>query len=209
MSKIFYVLFLFLVTSSCHMGSKELETEFFEDIDINKLQGVQKLSEPVYPCISIQKSTDSALVTYHKTAFKKQSFTYINKGNYWLGGFTEKGDTANFYTYQLLFPEQVLEISYSDTQRLHPYYLGVLKGNQEVFYVQKKGKCILPDPENLHHFIQNAEYIDVETLTFQGDTLHLNAKRIEVKDTSDTYSIQQFNQKPKSFLWFRHFFNRS
>jgi hypothetical protein len=102
-----------------------------------------------------------------------------------------------------------LEISYSDTQRLHPYYLGVLKGNQEVFYVQKKGKRIPPEPGNLHSFKQNAEYIDEENLTFKSDTLYLNAIRIELKDTSDTYVIQQFSQKPKSFLWFRHFFNRS
>lgn len=41
----------------------------------------------------------------------------------------------------------------------------------KVFYVQKKGEQLLPDPGYLHLLMQNAEYIDEEALTFKKDTL--------------------------------------
>jgi hypothetical protein len=137
MNYLFLSLVVFFISCSSHK-QQTLRSKYFMDIDIYSLRGLNEVSPTEYPNIEIADSGEYRLLKYHieKNNFIQRKYKWDE--DKWILNFFEKDDTTNIYTTRIIYPTQLIEISYTDTSDYHLYDIGVLKKDTMEYFIANK-----------------------------------------------------------------------
>jgi hypothetical protein len=123
------IFILILVFVSCNISKKEnnSDSKFYFDLNIYSLQGVSEANSGIFPNIEIRDSNNQRTIIYHMDSINTLRRIYKKEQDAWVCNFSEKGDTTPLYTTRKIYPNALIDYSYTDTINYKPYDIGILR----------------------------------------------------------------------------------
>lgn len=178
-----------------------LLNDFYQDINLGKLEGIRKLSQVVYPCIEIKKTTDGKSITYHFGKDEKTVREYRKINDYWISEYSYQGDTSMIYTYEFILPERLIVFSYSNKSEFVLLDAEVSSGFRDTIYISKKGISLEPKIENIDKVKDHLSSTYIRD--FKKNNSALIETTLNIRENGDTsfHYIHCFEPINRSFEW--------
>ena len=191
------------------------DKDVYDDINLFKLEGVNKISNPTkYPYIKIDSlSPNKKRVVYKKTKNDFVERTYLKENNYWTTSYDYRADTGYDRIYEYIISEKIIDITYTGTWEKTNFHLADIsehEKNKIVMYVIHDYRSPLiivkPSIKLLELYKNKAVRILTDEYNIRNGVLKIvtnfydiNENKTYYKDTS-CYPIENH-----SWFWWSHF----
>jgi hypothetical protein len=207
--------FVLLCLSTLVCFSRGLRTEndtasgIFEDINIFKLTGVNRLSSIKYPYVEIKSAKNKRIVTYHIKKGSTKIKEYSWSGEHWQALDKNKGDTCRLWlTYEFVLPNKILEFTYCDTSTWLLHDFNIISESKSTAYVLDPGRHIKPSVENTQMAMKYAAYKHEEIMTYSGQHVMLRTLRTEKNNNrSVDLNYCYLASRRYTFVWLQYFWS--
>ncbi|MFL5788007.1 MAG: hypothetical protein ACJ748_08140 [Flavisolibacter sp.] len=133
---LFRVLLIALLFQCCNSYKKKgiAYSKFFKDVKIYSLEGIGEVRSNIFPNIEIVDSSNYRILKYHMNNKMFITRAYHKEKNLWVCHIFEKSDTANLYTTRIIYPDKLIELTYTDTVKHKIYDVGILLKDTMVYF---------------------------------------------------------------------------
>ncbi len=211
------VSFLFLLNACASENSavKEnrvnVETAFFEDINLFALEGVRKISleQPLYPYVQIANINDTARsIIYHASGEVSYRRDYTKEKNYWSSSFSSNGDTCLITTYEYVTSNMIMTFHYCSNDNIKNAVLAdviILEGSTETFYDMGNEPDFKPDINAIDLVRKKSKSIFVKEITITNGILTIHERTINGREKKIDEQITRYKIGNHSYFWWRYF----
>jgi hypothetical protein len=120
------LLAILLFNSLSTIKENKGKSKFYKDVNIYSLKGIEEVRPANYPNVEIVDSANHRILIYHINDNKSFDRDYHREQNLWICNIFEKDDTGNIYTKRVIYPDKLVEYSYTDTLRNKVFDVGIL-----------------------------------------------------------------------------------
>jgi hypothetical protein len=196
----FFVFFL-LLNSCASFSEKRIKSKYFKDLDIYTLKGVNEVKYADYPNIEIADSANHRILIYHIDSIVYFQRDYRREENKWILNLFQKDDTTNIFTTRIIYPNKLVEFSYTDTILNKIYDVG--------FLIKDTMKYFRPETSYNRRFtISDISSIESKTsysVRFWFDTNGKNVRLFkefgQIKNESNIPITFCYPFRNRSFFW--------
>jgi hypothetical protein len=110
------------------------KSKFYKDVNIYSLKGIEEVRPANYPNVEIVDSANHRILIYHINNNESFDRDYHREQKSWICNMFEKDDTANLYTKRVIYPDKLVEYTYTDTLRNWVYDVGILLKDTMKYY---------------------------------------------------------------------------
>jgi hypothetical protein len=173
----------------------------FEDIDMKSFQGVNRLSEVSYPCISIKDSAAVKTITFYTSRDHSFSREYFQKGDFWENKFYFKADTSMWYMYEMVLEDRIITFNYPDTSSNIILEVSVATDKLHTIYFPKGQIKFEPKIANLDSVINKSSSRYIEEYSVTDSILHRSATKIDSNGRIEFHYNNCYLANHKSVFW--------
>lgn len=196
-----FILSIFLLAGCASSNQKAIESNFFDDINIYSLKGLNNVAHDSYPNIEIVDSGNCRVLKYHISDSNFLQRTYAKDGDNWVLNFFEKDDTTNIYTTRIIYPGGLVEFSYTDSSHSKIYDVGVLIKDTMLYYRPQIAYNRKLNLEDLKTVLKHSSL----KVKFWADTtnksIRINKLIYDQIEQSGTSIITCYPKNNQSFFW--------
>ncbi|TAL47022.1 MAG: hypothetical protein EPN92_05260 [Chitinophagaceae bacterium] len=202
----------FLVSCSSHENhspnTTNTKTEYFLDVNLFNLSGINKINNiPDYPYVEIQSPNDTTrTIIFYATKDISYTHKYKKLSNYWMRSFRFYGDTAWLTEFEYVYPDKILSLTFSITDRNEPYMLTtatVLESSHETTYMFEKGISVSPSPDVIKVIRNRISDSTLRKIQFMNGIMSIDENQII--DGKATLQKECYTIGDHSYFWWLYF----
>jgi hypothetical protein len=180
--------------------------QYYKDIDIYKLEGIDEINTIAYPSVEIQEENNKRIVIFNVAEGSSYKYEYTNERGIWATRFTSKGDTNSvIYTCRFIQPNRIIDLDYTDSNSSKLFNAIIVEDNREVMYTPTTDVFIDPKIENVDQLPTKTMSKHERSFNFDDSILTVVTKTTDPDEKLRYTSKKCFVTKQYTYFWWMFF----